>query len=130
MTVLTEDARLLGEDLGEQILSLSDSTARLTNFMTDQAEVNARLEALCWVSQPTERVWERQPRTSLSLGTGRMIEDEVNWRRCYIDCGSKEDVGNFERAGRASPVDTGSQMATAQEAVWRRGFAFGDTCTG
>ncbi|KAG6156848.1 hypothetical protein E4U11_005455 [Claviceps purpurea] len=46
MTVLTEDARLLGEDLGEQILSLSDSTARLTNFMTDQAEVNARLEAL------------------------------------------------------------------------------------
>ncbi|KAG6074928.1 hypothetical protein E4U15_005912 [Claviceps sp. LM218 group G6] len=46
MTVLTENVRLLGEGLGQQIRTLSDSTARLTEFMTEQAEVNIRLEAL------------------------------------------------------------------------------------
>ncbi|KAG5953984.1 hypothetical protein E4U57_004973, partial [Claviceps arundinis] len=46
VTALTEDFRLLGEGLGQQIRAVSESTDRVTSLMNNQAGVNTRLEAL------------------------------------------------------------------------------------
>ncbi|KAG6284953.1 hypothetical protein E4U46_006390 [Claviceps purpurea] len=105
VTVLTENVRLLGEGLGAQIRAVSESTDHLTNLMNNQAGVNTRLEAL-FHNKRLYGAGSDELEPLYCLATGRVIEDVTS--RAQL---SKEDDGNFERAGRASPGVSAWQTA-------------------